>query len=213
MSICPVIMAGGSGTRLWPLSRAAHPKQFLRLHGEDTMLQATVKRLSGLDIQASITICNEEHRFFVAEQLREIDKLGSIILEPVGRNTAPAIALAALTAKDDPLLLVLAADHVIQDEDAFREAVIRAIPLAEAGKLVTFGIVPSAPQTGYGYIKRGKDLGEGFEVDAFVEKPSSDVAQDYFSSGDYYWNSGMFLFRASSYLEELKKFRPDILEQ
>ena len=213
MSICPVIMAGGSGTRLWPLSRAAHPKQFLRLHGEDTMLQATVKRLSGLDIQASITICNEEHRFFVAEQLREIDKLGPIILEPVGRNTAPAIALAALTAKDDPLLLVLAADHVIQDEDAFREAVIRAIPLAEAGKLVTFGIVPSAPHTGYGYIKRGKDIGEGFEVDAFVEKPSSDVAQDYFSSGDYYWNSGMFLFRASNYLEELKKFRPDILEQ
>ena len=213
MSICPVIMAGGSGTRLWPLSRAAHPKQFLRLHGEGTMLQATVKRLSGLDIQASITICNEEHRFFVAEQLREIDKLGSIILEPVGRNTAPAIALAALTAKDDPLLLVLAADHVIQDEDAFREAVIRAIPFAEAGKLVTFGIVPNAPHTGYGYIKRGKDLGEGFEVDAFVEKPSSDVAQDYFSSGDYYWNSGMFLFRASNYLEELKKSRPDILEQ
>jgi mannose-1-phosphate guanylyltransferase len=213
VSICPVIMAGGSGTRLWPLSRATHPKQFLTLHGEDTMLQATVKRLSGLDIQASITICNEEHRFFVAEQLREIDKLGPIILEPVGRNTAPAIALAALTAKDDPLLLVLAADHVMQDEDAFREAVIRAIPLAEAGKLVTFGIVPSAPHTGYGYIKRGKDIGEGFEVDAFVEKPSSDVAQDYFSSGDYYWNSGMFLFRASNYLEELKKFRPDILEQ
>jgi mannose-1-phosphate guanylyltransferase len=213
VSICPVIMAGGSGTRLWPLSRAAHPKQFLKLHGEDTMLQATVKRLSGLDIQASITICNEEHRFFVAEQLREIDKLGPIILEPVGRNTAPAIALAALTAKDDPLLLVLAADHVIQDEDAFREAVIRAIPLAEVGKLVTFGIVPSAPHTGYGYIKRGKDIGEGFEVDAFVEKPSSDVAQDYFSSGDYYWNSGMFLFRASKYLEELKQFRPDILEQ
>ena len=213
MSICPVIMAGGSGTRLWPLSRAAHPKQFLRLHGEDTMLQTTAKRLSGLDIQSSIIICNEEHRFFVAEQLREIDKLGSIILEPIGRNTAPAIALAALTAKDDPLLLVLAADHVIQDEAAFREAVIRAIPLAEAGKLVTFGIVPTQPHTGYGYIKRGKELGEGFEVDAFVEKPSSDVAQDYFSSGDYYWNSGMFLFRASNYLEELKKFRPDILEQ
>jgi mannose-1-phosphate guanylyltransferase len=177
------------------------------------MLQATVKRLSGLDIQAPVTICNEEHRFFVAEQLREIDKLGSIILEPVGRNTAPAIALAALTAKDDPLLLVLAADHVIQDEAAFREAVIRAIPLAEAGKLVTFGIVPSAPHTGYGYIKRGKDLGEGFEVDAFVEKPSSDVAQRYISSGAYYWNSGMFLFRASSYLEELTKFQPDILKQ
>ena len=213
MNICPVIMAGGSGTRLWPLSRAAHPKQFLRLHGEDTMLQATVKRLSGLDVQASITICNEEHRFFVAEQLREIDKLGPIILEPVGRNTAPAIALAALTAKDDPLLLVLAADHVIQDEGAFREAVIRAIPLAKAGKLVTFGIVPNGPHTGYGYIKRGLNLGDGFEVDAFVEKPSTDIAQNYFSSGDYYWNSGMFLFRASRYLEELRKLRPDILER
>jgi mannose-1-phosphate guanylyltransferase len=213
VSICPVIMAGGSGTRLWPLSRAAHPKQFLRLHGEDTMLQATVKRLSGLDIQASITICNEEHRFFVAEQLREIDKLGSIILEPVGRNTAPAIALAALTAKDDPLLLVLAADHVMQDEGAFREAVIRAIPLAEAGKLVTFGVVPGEPHTGYGYIKRGKDIGEGFKVDEFVEKPSLEVAKGYISSGEYYWNSGMFLFRASRYLEELEKFRPDILEK
>ena len=213
IDICAVIMAGGSGTRLWPLSRAAHPKQFLKLHGEDTMLQATVKRLSGLDIQASITICNEEHRFFVAEQLREIDKQGSIILEPVGRNTAPAIALAALMTKDDPLLLVLAADHVIQDEAAFNEAVMRAIPLAEAGKLVTFGIVPSGPHTGYGYIKRGLDLGEGFEVDAFVEKPSTDVAQNYFSSGDYYWNSGMFLFRASRYLEELRNFRPEIMEQ
>jgi mannose-1-phosphate guanylyltransferase len=177
------------------------------------MLQATVKRLSGLNVQAPITICNEEHRFFVAEQLREIDKLGSIILEPVGRNTAPAIALAALTANDDPLLLVLAADHAIQDEAAFNAAVMRAIPLAEAGKLVTFGIVPTQPHTGYGYIRRGKDLGKGFEVDAFVEKPSSDVARDYLSSGDYYWNSGMFLFRASSYLEELKKFRPDILDQ
>jgi mannose-1-phosphate guanylyltransferase len=213
VSICTVIMAGGSGTRLWPLSRAAHPKQFLRLHGEGSMLQETVKRLAGLDIQSSITICHEEHRFFVAEQLREIDKLGSIILEPVGRNTAPAIALAALTVEDDPLLLVLAADHVIQDEAAFNTAVMRAIPLAEAGKLVTFGIVPSEPHTGYGYIKRGKELGEGFEVDAFVEKPSSDVAQSYFSSGDYYWNSGMFLIRASRYLEELEKFRPDILEK
>jgi len=213
VSICPVIMAGGSGTRLWPLSRAAHPKQFLRLHGEDTMLQTTAKRLSGLDIQSSIIICNEEHRFFVAEQLREIDKLGSIILEPIGRNTAPAIALAALTAKDDPLLLVLAADHVIQNEAAFSAAVTLAIPLAEAGNLVTFGITPNEPNTGYGYIKRGNAVGSGFEVAKFTEKPSSDVAKDYFSSGDYYWNSGMFLFRASNYLEELKKFRPDILEQ
>ena len=213
MSIVPVVMAGGSGTRLWPLSRAAYPKQFLRLHGEDTMLQATVKRLSGLDIQPSITICNEEHRFFVAEQLREIDKLGSIILEPVGRNTAPAIALAALTVKDDPLLLVLAADHIIQDEAAFNAAVMRAIPLAETGKLLIFGIVPNKPNAGYGYIKLGNDLGEGFTVDEFVEKPSLEVAQGYISSGEYYWNSGMFLFRASSYIEELKKFRPDILEQ
>jgi len=177
------------------------------------MLQTTVNRLSGLDIQSPITICNEEHRFFVAEQLREIDKLGSIILEPVGRNTAPAIALAALTAKDDPLLLVLAADHVIKDQDAFNTAVMRALPLAETGKLVTFGIVPSDPQTGYGYIKRGNDLGEGFKVDEFVEKPSLEVAKGYISSGEYYWNSGMFLFRASRYLEELEKFRPDILEK
>jgi len=213
MSICAVVMAGGSGARLWPLSRAAHPKQFLSLHGDDTMLQATCKRLSGLDAQRPITICNQEHRFFVAEQFRKIDELGSIILAPVGRNTAPAIALAALTAKDDPLLLVLAADHVIRDEAAFREAVIRAIPLAEAGKLVTFGIVPNAPQTGYGYIKRGIDLGDGFEVDEVVEKPSLVAAKDYISSGEYYWNSGMFLFRASRYLEELEKFRPDILEK
>ncbi len=213
MSICPVIMAGGSGTRLWPLSRATHPKQFLRLHGESTMLQATIKRISELNIQSSITICNEEHRFFVAEQLREIDQLGTIILEPAGRNTAPAIALAALIAEDDPLLLVLPADHVIQNEAAFREAVKRAVPLAEAGKLVTFGIVPSEPHTGYGYIKRGADLSEGFEVEAFVEKPNLVAAQDYFSSGKFYWNSGMFLFRASDYLEELKKYRCDIFEQ
>ena len=211
MSICPVIMAGGSGTRLWPLSRAAHPKQFLKLHGEDTMLQATVKRLSGLDVQASITICNEEHRFFVAEQLREIGKLGSIILEPVGKNTAPAIALAAIQSfEDDPILLVLAADHVIEDQAAFERAVTDATRLAESGKLVTFGIVPHEPHTGYGYIKRGKSEGSGFAVDQFVEKPSADLANNYLSSGKYLWNSGMFMFKASRYLEELKKFRPDI---
>ena len=209
-----VIMAGGSGTRLWPLSRAAHPKQFLALHGDDTMLQATFKRLDHLDIQSSVTICNEEHRFFVAEQLREIDKLGSIILEPVGRNTAPAIALAALSSPEgeDPLLLVLAADHVIQDEAAFTKTVINAIPLAEAGKLVTFGIVAHEPNTGYGYIKKGESQGAGFTVDAFVEKPSVEVAKEYLKSGDYFWNSGMFLFKASRYLEELKKHRPDIYE-
>jgi mannose-1-phosphate guanylyltransferase len=209
-----VVMAGGSGTRLWPLSRAAHPKQFLALHGEDTMLQATFKRLDSLDIQSSVTICNEEHRFFVAEQLREIDKLDSVILEPVGRNTAPAIALAALSSPEgeDPLLLVLAADHVIQDQAAFTEAVANAIPLAEAGKLVTFGIVAHEPNTGYGYIKKGKSEGPGFAVDAFVEKPSIEVATNYLESGDYLWNSGMFLFKASRYLEELKSHRQDIYE-
>jgi mannose-1-phosphate guanylyltransferase len=209
-----VIMAGGSGTRLWPLSRAAHPKQFLALHGDDTMLQATFKRLDGLDIQSSVTICNEEHRFFVAEQLREIDKLGSIILEPVGRNTAPAIALAALSSSEDedPLLLVLAADHVIQDVAVFTKTVMNSIPLAETGKLVTFGIVAHEPNTGYGYIKKGESQDSGFSVDAFIEKPSIEVAKEYLESGDYFWNSGMFLFKASRYLEELKKHRPDIYD-
>jgi len=212
VSICSVIIAGGSGTRLWPLSRASHPKQFLPLHDNTTMLQSTVKRLDALDIKSSITICNEEHRFFVAEQLREIDKLGSIILEPIGRNTAPAIALAALSVDDDPLLLVLAADHVIKDEDAFTRTISSAIPLAESGKLVTFGIKPNEANTGYGYIKRGKKKDVGFTVDQFEEKPSFELAQDYVSSGNYYWNSGMFLFKASKYLEELKSFRPNIYE-
>jgi len=150
----------------------------------------------------------------VAEQLREIDKLGSIILEPMGRNTAPAIALAALSSKDDedPMLLVLAADHVIQDEAAFTKAVKDAIPLAESGKLVTFGVVPHEPNTGYGYIKKGQSQGLGFAVDAFVEKPSFEVAKEYLESGNYFWNSGMFLFKASRYLEELQKHRSDIYD-
>lgn len=207
-----VIMAGGSGTRLWPLSRAAHPKQFFALHGDDTMLQATFKRLDGLDIQSSVTICNEEHRFFVAEQLREIDKLGLIILEPVGRNTAPAIALAALSSQEDPLLLILPADHVIQDEATFTKTLEDAVPLAQSGKLVTFGIVATNPNTGYGYIKKGESQYPGFSVEAFVEKPSFEVAKEYLKCGDYFWNSGMFLFKASRYLEELKKHRPDIYE-
>jgi len=207
-------MAGGSGTRLWPLSRASRPKQFLDLCGDDSMLQSTMKRLDGLDIESSITICNEEHRFFVAEQLREIDKLGSIILEPVGRNTAPAIALAALSLKadQDSILLVLAADHVIQDEAAFAKVVNDAIPLAESGKLVTFGVVAHEPNVGYGYIKKGASIGVGFAVDKFVEKPSLEVANEYLESGDYFWNSGMFLFKASRYLEELQSHCPDIYD-
>ncbi|MDV1504038.1 mannose-1-phosphate guanylyltransferase/mannose-6-phosphate isomerase [Klebsiella quasipneumoniae subsp. quasipneumoniae] len=218
--LLPVIMAGGTGSRLWPMSRELYPKQFLSLHGGNSMLQETVSRLDGLRVEDPLVICNEQHRFLVAEQLRKISKLSNnIILEPIGRNTAPAIALAAFlaTIKDndeDPLLLVLAADHVIEDVDAFHNAVNKAIPLATRGELVTFGIVPSGPETGYGYIKRGNILQDSitdvFSVMSFVEKPDLDTAKSYVDSGEYYWNSGMFLFRATRYLEELSKFRPDI---
>ena len=214
--LLPVIMAGGSGTRLWPLSRTLYPKQFLSLTGKHSMLQDTVARLQGLEHQPPVVICNEEHRFIVAEQLRQQSFAhNGIILEPVGRNTAPAIALAALHATaqgDDPLLLVLAADHVIQDQPAFIQAVQQAIPQAAAGKLVTFGIVPQAPETGYGYIRQGRAVSDtAFEVAAFVEKPDLTTAQAYLASREYYWNSGMFLFRASRYLAELELHRPDIL--
>lgn len=215
MNIFPVIMAGGNGSRLWPLSRVLYPKQFLRLEGDYTMLQETVRRLDGLHSSAPLVICNEEHRFLVAEQLRAIDQLaGNIILEPVGRNTAPAIALAAMTALnrgEDALLLVLAADHVIRSPVAFVAAVEAARTHAEAGKLVTFGIVPTVPETGYGYIRRGAPQSQsGYAVSRFVEKPDLETARHYMESGEYYWNSGMFLFRASSYLQELQRFRPDI---
>ena len=208
--ITPVIMAGGSGTRLWPLSRAGHPKQFLALHGDKTMLQQTAERLSDLPTSASITICNEDHRFVVAEQLREIDALGKIILEPVGRNTALAIALAALLEKEgDPLLLMLAVDQVIADQNAFTKAFVNALPLAEAGKLVTFGVVPSEPHTGYGNIEAGEPMDGAYPVASFKEKPDSATAAEYLRRGGYYWNSGMFLFRASRYLQELQTYRPD----
>lgn len=209
--ITPVIMAGGSGTRLWPLSRALYPKQFLPLAGAGTMLQETLLRLESLDTAQPITLCNEDHRFLVAEQLRVVDRVGTIVLEPAGRNTAPAVALAAnLAKKEDPLLLVLAADHVIADTQGFVEAVNKAVPLAEAGKLVTFGIVPHTAHTGYGYIQAGETVGQARKVVQFVEKPSAEVAETYLASNTYLWNSGMFLFRASRYLEELEKYRPDI---
>lgn len=216
--IKPVIMAGGTGSRLWPLSRQLNPKQFLALTDEhSTMLQQTVSRLRGLDVGAPVVICNEEHRFLAAEQLRLAgEDSARIILEPMGRNTAPAIALAALQAVsrgEDDMLLVLAADHLIADASAFRDTVSRALPLAEAGKLVTFGIVPGKAETGYGYIQKGAALDTGgFVVERFVEKPDYGTAQSYLESGDYLWNSGMFLFKASRYLEELERFRPDILE-
>ena len=210
--LIPVILAGGSGSRLWPLSRSLYPKQFLPLVSDRTMLQETVLRLKGIETAPPVTICNEEHRFIVAEQLRAINKLGSIILEPQGRNTAPAVALAAhlMSEENDPLLLILAADHVIQNENAFVDAIEKAIPLANEGKLVTFGVVPQSAHTGYGYIERGQPNDSGFEVKKFVEKPNKETAQALIDSEKYYWNSGMFLFRASRYLEELKTYRPDI---
>ncbi|HCD3591070.1 TPA: mannose-1-phosphate guanylyltransferase/mannose-6-phosphate isomerase, partial [Klebsiella pneumoniae] len=216
--ILPVIMAGGTGSRLWPLSRELFPKQYLRLSGDDSMLQETILRLEGLNTSAPIIICNEQHRFLAAEQLRQIGQLkNNIILEPVGRNTAPAVALAALSAinknDEDPLLLVLAADHVIEDIDSFHMAINKAISYADGGKLVTFGIVATGPETGYGYIQRGEQSGsDGYNVCRFVEKPDIKTAQTYLDTGEYYWNSGMFLFRAKRYLEELRKYRPDILD-
>ena len=215
--LLPVIMAGGSGSRLWPLSREQYPKQFLSVSNDQSMLQQTLSRLDGLQHSAPLLICNEEHRFVTAEQLRIADqKHSGIILEPVGRNTAPAIALAALQAlsnsnDDDPLLLVLAADHVIQDPDAFHAAVVQAQPFAEQGKFVTFGIVPTEPETGYGYIKAGAAVDNCFNVSQFVEKPDLATAQHYLDSGEYYWNSGMFLFKASRYIEALEAYSPDML--
>ncbi|EKT4106401.1 TPA: mannose-1-phosphate guanylyltransferase/mannose-6-phosphate isomerase [Stenotrophomonas maltophilia] len=213
-SIQPVILSGGSGTRLWPLSREAYPKQFLPLAGELTMLQATWQRVAPLAARGPLVIANEEHRFVAAEQLQQVGtEPAAIILEPVGRNTAPAIAVAALEATRDgadALLLVLPSDHVITDEAAFRNAVQAAASAAEAGKLVTFGIVPTGPETGYGYIKAAD--GQGVRaVERFVEKPDLETATGYVSSGQYYWNSGMFLFKASRYLQELERFQPEML--
>jgi mannose-1-phosphate guanylyltransferase / mannose-6-phosphate isomerase len=222
--LTPVILSGGAGTRLWPLSRELYPKQLLALTGERTMLQQTALRLEGLSATPPVVVCNEAHRFLVAEQLRQIHtEPRAMLLEPFGRNTAPAIALAAHAAlrasgsdpEADPLLLVLPADHVIRDVPTFQRAVRLALPAAEQGKLVTFGIVPNAPETGYGYIQR-TETGQGKAADGphpiarFVEKPSAERAAQFVQSGDYYWNSGMFLFHARRYLKELESFAPEI---
>jgi mannose-1-phosphate guanylyltransferase/mannose-6-phosphate isomerase len=210
----PVILSGGSGTRLWPLSRTHYPKQFLPLVSKNTMLQETWLRLAGVPaLGAPIAVCNEDHRFMVAEQLREINvKPSAIILEPIGRNTAPAVALAALAVHPDEILLVLPSDHVILQVSAFQEAVKRAERLAQQDYLVTFGIVPTHPETGYGYIKRGTALDDSaYPVAAFVEKPDLATAQIYAESGEYFWNSGMFAFKAGVFLQELAKFNPQML--
>jgi len=216
--IFPVILSGGSGSRLWPVSREHYPKQFLNLHKEDrSLLQEAAQRLNNVeDTGTPIVVCNEEHRFLVAEQMHQIGQQNTqIILEPCGRNTAPALALAALAARSvsaDAELLVMPADHVIKNETAFAQAVAKGRALAAGGKLVTFGITPSSPQTGYGYIRRGNSLDEGYAVEAFVEKPDLARAKQYLESGEYLWNSGIFLFKASDYLAALSQFAPDILE-
>ncbi len=218
--IIPVILAGGSGTRLWPLSRKHYPKQLLKLFGDKTMLQQTLLRLQGVpDLAPPIVVCNEEHRFMVAEQLHEIgQQKSSIILEPIARNTAPALALAAIHARtldDNPILLVLSADHMIRDVTVFQSAVADALQAAQLGHLATFGVHPTRPETGYGYIKtsRGSDA-KGtvfFPVSEFVEKPDLVTAEQYLAEGCYYWNSGMFVFQTEVFLRELQEQSPDVV--
>ncbi len=216
-TIRPVLLCGGSGTRLWPLSRTHYPKQFLRLADDYSLLQNTLLRLRGLPgLGETIVVANEIHRFLLAEQCREIGIKAGILLEPAGRNTAPAVAAAAIHSlnnaqhEEAPLLLVLPSDHVIADIARFQQAICTAIPHARAGALVTFGIVPSRPETGYGYIRRGMPVEGGFALDRFVEKPDAKTAQSYLDTGDYLWNSGIFLFRADAYLSALEQFAPAI---
>ena len=216
--IIPIILAGGSGTRLWPLSRTHYPKQLLKLFGDVTMLQQTLLRLKGIpDLAAPIVVCNEEHRFMVAEQLHEIgEKNASILLEPVARNTAPALAIAAIHAanlENDPVLLVLSADHMIREVDVFQRAVKNAVLAAEKNHLATFGVQPTRPETGYGYIKTKKNDADSIfsAVEKFVEKPNLETAQAYLDEGCYFWNSGMFVFKTSVFLKELKVQSPELV--
>ena len=216
-TLIPVILSGGAGTRLWPLSREMYPKQLLALTGKNTMLQDTATRLAGIaGAKGAIVVCNDAHRFTVAEQIRALGfEASAILLEPVGRNTAPAVALAALKAleiSDAATLVVAPADHVMRDTRGFQQAAAVAAELASEGKLVTFGIVAHAPETGYGYIRRGEGRGPSYPVAQFIEKPPLDLARQFVSSGDYYWNSGMFVFKASRYLAELQALAPDILD-
>ena len=217
MQIIPVILSGGSGTRLWPLSRKDYPKQYLPLAGDNTMLQETILRLEGLDnLSDPIIVCNADHRFLVAEQCQQIGvKSPTILLEPVGRNTAPAIAAAALQSlktSDDTVLLVLSADHVIQDIDAFHEAINIASNQAQESKLATFGIVPTDANTGYGYIKSSKENYNGvYKVEEFVEKPDLETAHTYLDQGNYLWNSGMFMFKSDVLIDELTTHSREIV--
>ncbi len=211
----PVILSGGSGTRLWPLSRSQYPKQFLPLVSrQHTMIQQTLLRLEGLPgVAPAIAVCNEDHRFMMAEQLRELGRAPTaILLEPVGKNTAPAVTLAALTTEPDDVLLILPADHVIADVKAFQAVLSWALPLAQEGLMVTFGIVPSAPETGYGYIQAATDQhASAYRIARFVEKPDMATAERYLAEGGYYWNSGMFMFTADTFLTELERLNPAML--
>ncbi len=212
--ITPIILSGGSGTRLWPISRSLHPKQFINLIGDKTLFQETILRLPS-EMLDPLIVCNEEHRFLAAEQLRQINKKSSgIILEPFGRNTAPAVALAALNLlknKTDSILLILSADHYIKDVKAFHKAIEIAKTHAENDKLVTFGVLPTKPETGYGYIETDTSKkAEYYSIKSFNEKPNLEDAQVYLDSGNYFWNSGIFMFKASTYLHELKKYEPEI---
>ena len=214
-TILPVILSGGSGTRLWPLSRPDYPKQLLPLPGPDTMLQATARRLAAIDAphEAPLVVANRAHRDLIVRQLAAIGIEATVIVEPTGRNTAPAVALAAhhavATGHADAALLVMPADHTMSDPTRFAAAVTHALPLAAGGALVTFGIVPTEPHTGYGYI-RANARGEGGPVEEFVEKPDEARAAAYLASGEYYWNAGIFLFTATTFLAELERFAPDI---